>query len=121
MDFLFIPVVVMLAPVLIVLIVLRYRYLQAQARYTALLALADKGVDLGAQLLEPPAADVQRRHGLVLVGGGLGLMAMFLALPGSFDSGLAVSRLWGIGLLPLATGLGYLASAYLDRRDGMRG
>ena len=48
-------------------------------------------------------------------------MAMFLALPGGFDSGLAVSRLWGIGLLPLATGLGYLASAYLDRRDGMRG
>ena len=121
MDFLLIPLVVMLAPVLIVLIVLRYRYLQTQAQFGALLALADKGVDLGSQWLQPSAADVQRRHGLVLVGGGLGLMMMFLALPGGFDSGLAVSQLWGIGLLPLATGLGYLASAYLDRRDGVRG
>lgn len=65
MDFLLIPVVVMLAPVLIVLIVLRYRYLQTQARYTALLALADKGVDLGSQWLQPSAADVQDRKSVV--------------------------------------------------------
>lgn len=122
MEFLFIPFVVMLAPVLIVLIVLRYRRLQAQARYDTLLQLADKGVDLTAQLLlEPPVADLERRRALVLIGTGLGLIAMFLVLPGQLDSGLSISRLWGIGLLPLMIGAGYLASWWLSRRELMRG
>lgn len=122
MEFLVIPFLVMLAPVLIVLIVLRYRYLQAQARYRTLLELADKGVDLTAQLLvEPPVADIERRRGLVLIGAGLGLMVMFLVLPGEIDSGLSVSRLWGIGLLPLMIGAGYLASGWLRGRDDRRG
>jgi len=122
MEFLFIPLVVMLAPVLIVLIVLRYRHLQTQARYRTLLQLADKGVDLTAQLLlEPQVSDIERRRALVLCGGGLGVIAMFLALPGQLDSGLDISRLWGIGLLPLLTGLGYLASWWLNRRDLVRG
>jgi hypothetical protein len=48
-------------------------------------------------------------------------MAMFLALPGQFDNGLGINRLWGIGLLPLMTGLGYLASWCLNRRGDVRG
>ena len=122
MEFLFIPFVVMLAPVLIVLIVLRYRYRTAQARYQTLLQLADKGVELPPELLlEPQAASEERRRGLVLVGGGLGLMIMFLALPGQLDSGTSIARLWGIGLLPLMIGLGYLASWWLNRRGDARG
>jgi hypothetical protein len=122
MEFLFIPFVVMSAPVLIVLIVLRYRYRQTQARYRTLLQLADKGVELpSALLLEPQVAYGERRRALVLIGGGLGLIAMFLALPGQLDSGLGVDRLWGIGLLPLMTGLGYLASWWLNRRGDARG
>lgn len=122
MEFIFIPFVVMLAPVCIVLIVLRYRYLQAKVRYDTLLQLADKGVELPPQLLlEPQPAAEERRRGLVLVGGGLGLMAMFLALPGQLDSGVGVSRLWGIGLFPLLIGLGYLASWWLNRRGDARG
>jgi len=122
MEYLFIPFVVMSAPVIIVLIVLRYRYVQARARYSTLVQLADKGVDLPPQLLlEPAIAYCERRRALVLIGGGLGLMAMFLALPGQLDNGLGISRLWGIGLLPLMTGLGYLASWWLNRRGGVRG
>ncbi|MEW9570417.1 DUF6249 domain-containing protein [Rhodanobacter sp. Si-c] len=122
MEFLFIPLVVMSAPVLIVLILLRYRYLQTQARYRTLMQLADKGVELPPQLLvEPQVAYCERRRALVLIGGGLGLMAMFLALPGQLDSGLGVDRLWGIGLLPLMTGLGYLASWWLNQRGEVRG
>ena len=118
----FIPLVVMSAPVLIVLIVLRYRDRQTQARYRTLLQLADKGVELPPQLLlEPQASYCERRRALVLIGGGLGLMAMFLALPGQFDGGPSINRLWGIGLLPLMTGLGYLASWWLNRRGGVRG
>lgn len=117
----FIPFVVMLAPVLIVLIVLRYRQQQTQTRYKALVQLADKGVELTPQLLaEPQAVYSERRRALILIGTGLGIMVMFLALPGRFDNGYSLASLWALGLLPLMIGLGYLASWWLNRRDGVR-
>jgi hypothetical protein len=122
MDYIFIPLIVMSAPVLIVLILLRYRYQQTQARYRTLLQLADKGVELPPQLLvEPSVIYSERRRALVLIGGGLGLMAMFLALPGQLDNGRSIGSLWGLGLLPLMIGLGYLASWWLNRRGNVRG
>ena len=120
--YIFIPLAVMTAPVLIVLILLRYRYRQTQARYQALLQLADKGAELPPQLLvEPSMVYSERRRALVLIGGGLGLMAMFLALPGELDNGLSIRSLWGFGLLPLMIGLGYLASWWLNWREKERG
>ena len=120
--YLFIPLVVMTAPVLIVLILLRYRRQQTQERYRTLLQLAEKGVDLPSQLLvEPDVLYCERRRALVLIGGGLGLMAMFLALPGQLDNGLSIHSLWGLGLLPLMIGLGYLASWWLNWREKARG
>ena len=120
--YLFIPFVVMAAPVLIVLMVMRYRYRQTQARYATLLQLADKGVALPTQLLiEPQIAYSERRRALVLISGGIGLMLTLVALPGQFDNGHSVHELWGLGLLPLMTGLGYLASWWLNRRGDLRG
>src|SRR5687768_1059202 len=123
MDFfLLIPVVVMAAPVLIVLMVLRYRNQQTQERYRTLLQLADKGVALPPQLLvEPQIAYSERRRALVLISGGLGVMLTLLALPGQFHDGHSLRELWGLGLLPLMTGLGYLASWWLNRRGDVRG
>lgn len=119
---LFIPGVVMLTPVAIVLMVLRYRTERTKERYRTLLQLADKGVELPHDLLvEPHTSDSDRRRALVLISGGLGLMAMFLALPFELESGQRVASLWGLGLLPLMTGLGYFASWWLNRRDDMRG
>lgn len=118
----FIPLVFFLGPTLIVLIFLRYRYLQTQARYSTLLQLAEKGVDLAPQMLAEPRLEYsERRRALVLISGGIGLMVMFAALPGHFDSGLGVRSLWGLGLLPLMVGLGYLASWWLNRRGDVRG
>ncbi|HEX6613842.1 MAG TPA: DUF6249 domain-containing protein [Rhodanobacteraceae bacterium] len=118
----FIPLVVFLGPTLIVLIFLRYRYVQTQARYSTLLQLAEKGVQLTPQLLMEPRLEYsERRRALVLIGAGIGMMAMFLALPGHFDNGLAMDSLWGLGLLPLTIGLGYLGSWWLNRRGAMRG
>lgn len=123
MEFIFIPLIVLSAPVLIVLMTLRYRDRQTQARYRTLLQLADKGVELPPQLLvESQPGDVERRRALVLIGGGLGVMAMFIALPGQVDgNGMHVSQLWGLGLLPLMTGLGYLASWWFNRRERTHG
>lgn len=118
----FIPFVLMLAPVLIVLIVLRYRHEQAKTRYRALVQLAEKGVELTPDvLLEPNPLHSERRRGLVLISAGIGLMATLLALPGHFENGLSVGSLWALGLLPLVIGLGYLASWWLNRRGDMRG
>lgn len=120
--FLFIPLVVMAAPVLVVLLLLRYRQQQTQARYRTLLQLADKGVALPPQLLvEPTLVYSERRRALVLIGAGLGLMAMFLSFPGQVDNGFSAHDLWGIGLLPLMIGLGYLASWWLNWREKARG
>lgn len=123
MDFVmfFIPAVVMLTPVAILVIFLRYRADLTKERYRTLLQLAEKGVELPHHLLaEPPASDADRRRALVLVSGGIGLMAMFLALPFELHSGQRLASLWGLGLLPLMTGLGYFASWWLNRRDDMR-
>ena len=119
---LLIPVVVMAAPALIVLMVLRYRYQQTQERYRTLLQLADKGVELPPQLLvEPQIAYSERRRALVLISGGLGVMLTLLAMPGHVDNGHSLRELWGLGLLPLMTGLGYLASWWLNQRGDGRG
>lgn len=117
---LLIPLVVMAFPVLIVLLVLRYRSRQTQARYSTLLQLADKNAALPPQLLiEPQIAYSEQRRALVLISGGIGVMLTLLVLPGQFDNGHSVHELWGLGLLPLMTGLGYLASWWLNRRrDG---
>jgi hypothetical protein len=118
----FIPLVVLSAPVLIILITLRYRYLQTQMRFRALIDLAEKGVELPAELLqEPRAAYSERRRALILISSGLGIMAMFVALPGELGDGQRLAGLWGIGLLPLMIGLGYLASWWLNRSGDMRG
>ncbi len=119
---LLIPLVVMSAPVLIAFMLLRYRSQQTQARYRTLLQLAEKGVELPPQLLiEPHLAYCERRRALVLIGGGLGLIAMLFALPVQFDDGQSIGSLWGLGLLPLMIGLGYLASWWLNRREQARG
>ena len=72
-------------------------------------------------MVQPHAADADRRRALVLVSGGLGLIAMFLALPFELHNGQRIASLWGLGLLPLMTGLGYFASWWLNRRDAIRG
>jgi hypothetical protein len=121
-EMIFIPLVVVLGPVLIVLIAMGYRYKQTQARYRMLLDLAGKGVELPPALLTDPHTPYsERRRALVLIGGGIGLMAMFFALPFKLDNGLGISSLWGLGLLPLMTGLGYLASWWLNWRGDVRG
>lgn len=117
-----IPLVVMAAPVLIAFLLLRYRAQQTQARYRTLLQLADKGVQLPPQLLvEPQLAYCERRRALVLIGAGVGIMATLLALPVQFDDGQSIGNLWGLGLLPLMIGFGYLASWWFNRREQARG
>jgi len=116
-SMLFVPALVMLTPVAILLIFLRYRTELAKERFRTLLKLAEKGVELPHHLLvEPHDPHADRRRALVLISSGLGLMATFLALPFELRGGQRIASLWGLGLLPLMTGLGYFASWWLNRR-----
>ena len=117
----FVPLFILFPPVLIVLCVLYYRYRRTQERYKLLAQLADKRVELPQQLLvEPHVEYSERRRALVLISAGVGIMAMFAALPFRYDSGTSVKGFWPLGLLPLMTGLGYLASWWLNTRESPR-
>ena len=116
---LFIPAVVLLAPVLITAFVLRYRRTRAEMRYQFLLKLVESGVELPATLPgETTPEHCDRRRALVLLAGGIGLSATLVALPLNYQVGRSLAELWGLGILPVALGLGYLCNWYLSRRGG---
>lgn len=109
-------VLILLIPVAIVIIVLRHRREMAAHRYKTILELVEKGAPLPTELLlDTPQ---KRRHGdlrsgLVLSFAGIGVMGFALTLP--------EHKAWGIGLLPLFVGLGYLATWRMTRTDGSPG
>jgi hypothetical protein len=114
----FIPLFTMLTPVALAAILLYYRYLRARLRHDTLLQLAEKGISPPPELLrEPQPAYCERRRALVLIGAGLGCMAMFVVLPFQLPDGTHARDLWGVGLLPLMTGLGYLVSWWLNHQE----
>lgn len=114
----FIPFFTMLTPVALAVILLRYRYLRDKLRHSTLLQLAEKGIPPPPELLSPPQlAYCERRRALVLIGAGLGCITMFAVLPFQLPDGTPARDLWGVGLLPLMTGLGYLVSWWLNHQE----
>lgn len=119
LPMLIIPALVLLPPMLIAILVLRYRRKRAEMRYNLLLSLAETGVALPATLPgEATPQQCDRRRAIVLIAGGLGLSLSLLALPVQYHLNHPVAELWGLGILPVALGLGYLANWFLSRRDG---
>lgn len=122
LPILIIPAAIMLPPVLVTALVLRYRRERAEMRYRFLLQLAESGVALPTTLPgEATPQDCDRRRALVLLAGGIGLGITLLALPLEVPRGHRVAELWGLGILPVALGLGYLGNWYLTRRGGGHG
>jgi hypothetical protein len=119
---LIIPFAIMLPPVLITALVLRYRRARAEMRYRFLLQLAEAGAALPATLPgEAAPQDNDRRRALVLLAGGVGLALMLVALPIEFPRGHPVAQLWGLGILPVMLGLGYLCNWHLSHRGSAHG
>lgn len=113
------PFFVVMTPLLIVALALRFKRKQTEARYRTLLQLADKGVELPlAVLAEQYRPETDRRRAIVLLSGGIGLMLCLLALPVDNGEGRRIGELWGIGLLPITLGLGYLLNWWLATRPG---
>ncbi|MGQ3054099.1 MAG: DUF6249 domain-containing protein [Roseateles sp.] len=117
-----IPALVLLPPVLITALVLRYRRVRAEMRYQFLLKLVESGAALPATLPgEATPQQCDRRRALVLLAGGAGLSATLVSLPLNYHLGHPLSELWGLGILPTALGLAYLGNWTLARRGSARG
>jgi hypothetical protein len=116
-----IPFIVLMAPVLITALVLRYRRVRTEMRYQLLLKLTESGLALPAHLPgEATPQQCDRRRALVLIGSGLGLSLTLLALPLHYHLARPVSELWGFGVFPFVLGLGYLVNWFLTRRGSAR-
>ncbi|MEJ0007830.1 MAG: DUF6249 domain-containing protein [Steroidobacteraceae bacterium] len=103
---------VLLIPVAIVVIVLRHRREMAAQKHRTILELISRGAPLPTELLldspqKPGAADLRR--GLVLSCTGIGAIIFAFTLPDH--------EAWGIGLLPLFVGVGYLATWLFTRSE----
>ncbi len=116
LPMLIIPAVVMLPPILIIALVLRYRRARAEMRYRFLLQLAESGAPLPTTLPgEPTPQDCDRRRAIILLTAGIGLSITLVSLPLDYHVGHRLAELWGLGILPVMLGLGYLGNWYLDR------
>ena len=111
------PLFILALPLAIIVLTLRFLRQQTEARYRTLLQLAEKGVDLPLDVLaghRRPQDD--RRRGIVLLSSGLGLILCLLALPVQTEHGQSIGEIWGVGLLPVMMGLGYLLNWWLEAR-----
>jgi hypothetical protein len=105
-------VLILMIPIVIVVIVLRHRRAMAVDKQRTILELAGKGVPIPTELLQdspqkPGVGDLRR--GLILSGAGIGAIIFAFTLPEHAE--------WGIGLLPLFVGLGYLATWLCTRSE----
>lgn len=94
-------------PVAIVVVVLIFRQRRNAMLHKTLAAMIDKGVPIPPELLTPaerrPKSDLRR--GITLVATGIGMVVFFA---------LQHEEVWGLGLIPLLIGIGYLVVWRLD-------
>ena len=103
---------VFLTPIIIVIAVLIHRSRRTQRIHQTVVALAEKGLPI------PPELFVDRRSadqtsplhkGVVLIAVGLGLIFFFLSMSDHHAP-------WGVGVIPLLIGFGYLIVWWLEGR-----
>ena len=102
-----------LTPLAILLVVLRHRRAIAALKQKTVLELLERGAAVPPEMLADASMttrDGDLRRGLVLSLTGVGAILFALTLPRHDE--------WGLGLLPLFAGLGYLATWLLERRNG---
>ena len=110
-----IPIVGMLVsfglPLLLVAVILYYKHRKQRMAHDTIVRLAEKGLPVPPELLEPPLprrpSSSGLRGGLVLVGLGIAL-SIFLA---------EVSGPWSIGLIPGLMGVALLIAWKIETRD----
>ncbi|MDP9290839.1 MAG: DUF6249 domain-containing protein [Verrucomicrobiota bacterium] len=91
-----------------------FRYRQKVLLHQTVRAMVEKGLEVPPALLDPqgrqktPRSDLRR--GIVLIGVGIGVSVFFALLHTSA---------WGLGLIPLCIGIGYIVVWKLEARDSI--
>jgi hypothetical protein len=94
-------------PILLVAVILYYKHRRARLTHETIARLAEKGLPVPPELLEPPRRRGSGlRGGMVLVGLGIGLAAL------CHETGTT----WTLGLIPGLMGLALILSAAIDRK-----
>lgn len=96
----------------VVKMILQYRSEKDDAHLTMLLSLAEQGHTIPSELLVSHSRNNVKsdlRRGLVLVCTGVGLSLFLLSVSGG--------TAWGLGLVPVFTGIGFLLSAKFAQKD----
>ena len=94
-------------PLLLVAVILYYKHRKLAMIHATITRLAEKGLPVPPELLEPPQKGYSGlRGGLVLVALGIGLAIFFL------EMGVP----WSIGLIPGLMGVALLVSWAIERR-----
>lgn len=90
-------------PIVIVIAILIHKSRRTQLIHQTVVALAEKGLPVPPDLfIDRPAESSSPLHkGVVLIAVGAGLMLFFLSLSGRHAP-------WGVGIIPLLIGVGYL-------------
>ena len=99
-------------PIIIVIAILVHKARRTQRIHQTVVALAEKGLPIPPDLfVDRPAADSTSalQKGVVLVAVGAGLTIFFLSTSDRHG-------LWGIGMIPLLIGVGYLIVWKLEGR-----
>lgn len=93
-------------PLLLVAVILYYKHRKLAMIHATIARLAEKGLPVPPELLEPPRAGYSGlRGGLVLVALGVGLAVFFLQM----------NIPWSIGLIPGLMGVALLISWAIER------
>jgi len=99
-------------PLLMVAIVLLYKHRKMRITHETIVRLAEKGIPVPPELLEPPRSRTSGlRGGLVLIALGAGLSIFFLEQRGA----------WSIGLIPGLMGVALLIAWAIESRARDKG
>jgi hypothetical protein len=94
-------------PVVLVVAILYYKHRRLRLIHETISRLAEKGLPVPPELLDPPQhGDPGLRGGLVLLGMGIALAFFFLEVGGP----------WSIGLIPALMGVALLVARAIERR-----
>jgi hypothetical protein len=99
-------------PVIIVIAILMHKARRTQRIHETVLRLAEKGLPIPPDLfVDKPPEDMRSslHKGVVLIAVGLGLTIFFLTIPER-------NVPWGVGMIPLLIGVGYLIVWRLESR-----
>jgi hypothetical protein len=101
-------------PIILVASILYYRMKRARLLHQTIVTMVEKGVPVPPELLNPPkkpGSDL--RTGIVLIAVGLGLTIFLAATAGR-------SGAWGIGIIPLLLGAGFVITWRIESSNRNR-